>query len=251
VKRHTALIPLSHEHHTALVAARRLRQGADGPEPAAEAAAFLAFFAAEAIPHFREEEELLFPHVAGRAEAQELIVEALLEHQRLHAHAGELTHQVAGGAVDPDLMRALGKLLESHVRLEERKLFPLIEQLLPEETLDALALRAGEPAICRNQVVGPVRGIASEDLNATLLAWNAGEGPPEHVNGERDVLVVVLAGAVTLHTGERTRELGVSESTIIEKGQLRKITARRDGTRYLSVHRRRPSLQITSDPRPL
>jgi hypothetical protein len=42
----------------------------------------------------------------------------------------------------------------------------------------------------------------------------------------------------------------VSDTTIIEKGQLRKITARRDGTRYLSVHRRRPSLQITSDATP-
>ena len=64
MKRHRALIPLSHDHHEALVAARRLRHGADAPEPIAAATAFLAFFAASAVPHFREEEELLFPRVA-------------------------------------------------------------------------------------------------------------------------------------------------------------------------------------------
>jgi hemerythrin-like domain-containing protein len=237
VKRHAALIPLSREHHNALVAARRLHRGADGADPAAEAATFLAFFAAEAIPHFREEEELLFPQVAGRTEAQELIVEALLEHQRLHALAAELAGQLANDEVAPELMRALAGLLEAHTRLEERKLFPLIEQLMPDERLDRLAVRGSQPS-------GPVWGIESEELNATLLSWNAGEGPPEHVNEERDVLVVVLAGAITVHTGERVFELGVSDATIIEKGRPRKITARRDGTQYLTVHRRRPSLQI-------
>jgi quercetin dioxygenase-like cupin family protein/iron-sulfur cluster repair protein YtfE (RIC family) len=245
VKRHPALVPLSHQHHTALVAARRLRRGADGAEPETEAAAFLAFFAEEAVPHFRDEEEMLFPQVANRAEAQELILEALLQHQRLHALAAEMTEQLANGKVQRDNMRTLAEFLESHTRLEERKLFPLIEQLVPEERLHRLALRATEPEACRGQASGPVWGIASEELNATLLSWNAGEGPPEHVNEERDVLLVVLAGAIALHTDDDARELGVGETTIIAKGRPRKITALRDGTRYLSVHRRRPSLAIT------
>jgi hypothetical protein len=59
MKRHPALIPLSHDHHRALVEARRLR-AADAPESAAAATAFLRFFADETIPHFRQEEELLF-----------------------------------------------------------------------------------------------------------------------------------------------------------------------------------------------
>jgi quercetin dioxygenase-like cupin family protein len=141
-------------------------------------------------------------------------------------------------------MRTLAELLESHTRLEERKLFPLIERLVPDETLGGLTLAAAEPETPRRQGGGPVWGIASEELNATLVSWNAGEGPPEHVNEERDVLVVVLAGAITVDTDDGVRELGVSETTIIEKGRRRKLTARSDGTRYLSVHRRRPSLQI-------
>jgi hypothetical protein len=43
-------------------------------------------------------------------------------------------------------------------------------------------------------------GTESEELNATLLYWRAGEGPAEHVNDERDVLVVVLAGSAIART---------------------------------------------------
>jgi quercetin dioxygenase-like cupin family protein len=241
MRRHRALIPLSHDHHEALVAARRLRRGADAPEPNTAAAAFLTFFAASAVPHFREEEELLFPHVVDTVEARELVLQALLEHQRLHAAASELRELVAQGNAELAVagrMRELATLLESHVRLEERRLFPLIEKLLPEETLTALAA-TGAP---KNS--GPVWGTASEELNATLLYWRAGEGPPEHVNDERDVLVVVLAGSAIVKTEGDERELTAGETTIIAKGRRRTISAGREGVRYLSVHRRRPPLQI-------
>jgi Hemerythrin HHE cation binding domain len=76
MKRHPALVPLSHDHHHALVEARRLRQAADAPDAAAAAAAFLRFFAQETVPHFREEEELLFPSVIEFEEARDLLVQA-------------------------------------------------------------------------------------------------------------------------------------------------------------------------------
>jgi quercetin dioxygenase-like cupin family protein len=246
MKRHRALIPLSHDHHDALVAARRLRQGADAQDPTAAATAFLAFFADSAVPHFREEEELLFPRVADTEEARELIVQALLEHQRLHAAAAELREVVSRGSADPALgarMRELATLLDGHVRLEERRLFPLIETLLPEETLTALV----NPVA--HEGSGPAWGTESEELNATLLYWRAGEGPPDHVNAELDVLVVVLAGSAIVSTDEDERELAVGEATIIAKGRRRKISAGREGVRYLSVHRRRPPLQIAPAPR--
>jgi quercetin dioxygenase-like cupin family protein len=240
VKRHAALIPLSHDHHDALVAARRLRRAADGTEPAAAAAAFLAFFAAETVGHFRQEEELLFPQVVDRDETQALVVEALVQHQRLHAFAAQLRRDLAAGSTDPVVMRELGQLLEAHVRLEERRLFPLIEELLGEN-LDGLDLTVREADTERS---GPVWGTASEELNATVLEWRAGEGPAAHVNAERDVLVVVLAGSVTLGTDEGAQELSAGEAKIIAKGERRQLTAGPRGTRYLSAHRRRPPLQI-------
>jgi quercetin dioxygenase-like cupin family protein len=242
MKRHPALIPLSHDHHAALVAARRLRRGADTPDPTAAATMFLTFFAASAVPHFRDEEELLFPRVADAEEARELVVQALLEHQRLHAAAAELRELVAQGGADRVISGRMGELatlLEGHVRLEERRLFPLIETLLPEETLTALMNAAAQ------ERSGPVWGTESQELNATLLHWRAGEGPPEHVNNERDVLVVILAGSAIVSTDKDKSELAVGEATIIAKGRRRKISAGREGVRYLSVHRRRPPLQIT------
>ena len=134
MKRHKGIVSFSHDHHEALVAARRLRRGADAPDPNVAVASFLAFFAASAVPHFREEEELLFPHVVDAQVARDLVVQALLEHQRLHAAAAELRDLVAGAGDRPDvsgLMRGTATLLETHVRFEERRLFPLSRRAAP------------------------------------------------------------------------------------------------------------------------
>jgi Hemerythrin HHE cation binding domain len=97
MKRRPALIPLSHDHHHALVEARRLRRAADSPESAVVATAFLRFFAGETVEHFREEEELLFPLVVDFDDARELLVQALLEHQRLRAQTSRLQQLVTTG----------------------------------------------------------------------------------------------------------------------------------------------------------
>jgi quercetin dioxygenase-like cupin family protein/hemerythrin len=247
MKRHPALVPLSHDHHRALVEARRLRRAATARAPVAAADAFLRFFADVTVRHFREEEELLFPSLVDSEQARELLVQALLEHQRLHALAAQLRQQLAGGESVASVMRQLGELLEAHVRLEERQLFPLIERRLQEAALTEIELRGGRGQEAGNpQGRGPVWGTASDDLNATLLSWKAGDGPPEHVNPERDVLVVVLEGSAMLRVDGEERQLELGETVIIAKGEARKLTAGRDGVRYLSVHRRRPPLQIGS-----
>lgn len=91
---------------------------------------------------------------------------------------------------------------------------------------------------------GPVWGAASEDLNATLLEWPAGAGPPEHVNDWRDVLYVVVAGSATLTVDGEATELGAGEATITGKGTSRSLVAGPDGVRYLTAHVRRGGLEI-------
>ncbi|HEU5477903.1 MAG TPA: cupin domain-containing protein [Gaiellaceae bacterium] len=91
---------------------------------------------------------------------------------------------------------------------------------------------------------GPVWGAASADLNATLLEWPPGEGPAEHVNEERDVLYVVVAGSLTLTVDGESRELGAGEATIVEKGARRAVVAGPDGVRYLTAHTRRGGLEL-------
>jgi mannose-6-phosphate isomerase-like protein (cupin superfamily) len=225
------LIPLSHDHHHALVAARRLRRAAGGVDAHEEAAAFSRFFADESVRHFREEEERLFPLVADSGEARPLVVRALLEHQQLHAFAARLASE------DLAPMHDLAALLEAHVRFEERELFPLIERLAAANLGDGLP-GADTPR------GGPVWGAESEDLNATLLVWPARNGPPEHVNDERDVLLVVLDGSLELRIDDDEAELSEGEAVIVAKGRRRKVTAGARGVRYLSAHLRRPPLQI-------
>ena len=109
MKRHPSLVPLSHDHHHALVEARRLRRAAEDDDAGRRTALarFLRFFSAETVRHFREEEEQLFPALVGQeGEAETLLVQALLEHQRLHALAGRLERGLAAGEADGPSMRS-------------------------------------------------------------------------------------------------------------------------------------------------
>ena len=91
---------------------------------------------------------------------------------------------------------------------------------------------------------GPIWGAESDDLNATLLEWPAGEGPAEHVNEERDVLYVVVAGSATLTVDGEPGELGAGEALIVPKGSRRALTAGAAGVRYVTAHVRRGGLQL-------
>jgi mannose-6-phosphate isomerase-like protein (cupin superfamily) len=232
MKRHPALVHLSHDHHHALVQARRLRRGAAGRDPAGAAAAFAAFFADVTVPHFREEEEELFPLAAMSEEARPLLVQSLLDHQQLHALVARL-----GQLDEPaDVMPEIAGLFEQHVRREERELFPLLERIAADE-LDAWQVDGSE---------GPQWGLDSTDLNATLLAWRPGHGTQAHVNDERDVLVFVADGSATLTVDGEAHELRPGRGMIVEKGRSRALAAGPRGVVYLSVHLRRPPLQIRS-----
>ena len=96
--------------------------------------------------------------------------------------------------------------------------------------------------------IGPLWGMASTDLNATLLAWPPAHEVAEHVNGELDVLVVVLDGHGTAIIDGETHDLVARSAILIPRGTRRRITAGEAGIRYLSVHRRRGPLQIQATP---
>ncbi|MDQ3849512.1 MAG: cupin domain-containing protein [Actinomycetota bacterium] len=98
--------------------------------------------------------------------------------------------------------------------------------------------------------IGPLWGMASDDLNATLLAWPAAHQVAEHVNAELDVFVVVLAGSATLTIDARSHALTSGRAILIPRGARRAIRAGSGGVRYLSIHRRRGLLQIDGAPAP-
>jgi uncharacterized cupin superfamily protein len=97
---------------------------------------------------------------------------------------------------------------------------------------------------------GPLWGMASTDLNATLLAWPPAHEVAEHVNEELDVLVIVLDGDGAAIVDGETHELAAGSAILIPRGARRRILAGAPGLRYLSVHRRRGRLQIQAMPQP-
>ena len=86
---------------------------------------------------------------------------------------------------------------------------------------------------------GPVWGAESEQLNATILEWPAGEGPGETIS-PLDVVYVVLAGSILLNGAE----LRAGEARIVPKDTPRTVVAGADGARYLTAHRRRGLLRL-------
>src|SRR4051794_2610328 len=145
MRRHPALVHLSRDHHHTLVWARRLQRGeTEGFEE----------YRRDLARHFREEEERVFPLLAEFCAGPPAVLgRALVDHARIRATPP-----------GPEL----GALLEAHVRLEERELFELLQQVVPEERLAALV------SVPRRG--GPEWGAESEELNATILAWPPGAG---------------------------------------------------------------------------
>jgi len=132
VKRTPELTPLSHEHHHALVVAMVLKR-ATGPEPAG---AFVDFHRSEGEQHFRIEEQVLLPGwLAADPEAdREAAARVLGEHLELRA----AVRRFESGEATAEEVQRIGRLLEAHVRYEERELFPAIETALDDDALAAL-----------------------------------------------------------------------------------------------------------------
>lgn len=105
--------------------------------------------------------------------------------------------------------------------------------------------RAGEPIdLAAGAGRAVLWGLATDDLNVNLVAWPAGEGVGAHVNDARDVLIVVVAGALTVTIDDVPRSLPADSCLVIPKGAHRTLVAGAEGARYLTVHRRRPGIQV-------
>lgn len=123
MKRSAALQPLSREHHAALKLAKACERAAasgDAVQIGDTCRRVGDAFASELEPHFQFEERELLP-----AASAALAERTLAEHRRLRGLVGAL-HQRCDAAT----LRDFGDCLVSHVRFEERELFPMLEKSL-------------------------------------------------------------------------------------------------------------------------
>ena len=134
MKRHIGLYSLSHDHHQGLILAQQLKKGA--PQYKGMLSTLegkkeytLQFYKSELAQHFKNEEEILFPSVDKKNEiVDKMITEIISEHRKMESLVSELekTNHLE------DMLDKFGKLLEKHIRTEERELFVEIERVLTD-----------------------------------------------------------------------------------------------------------------------
>lgn len=143
MKRHKSLYSLSHDHHHGLILANLIKKNApkyknlpdtiDGKKEYT-----INFYNVELVKHFKQEEGILFPSAKGKnEEIDSLIDEIISEHRKIES----LVESLKTKSDQVEILDQLGNLLESHIRKEERNLFPEIEKILSENELEQLAAK--------------------------------------------------------------------------------------------------------------
>ncbi|MBZ5538022.1 MAG: hemerythrin domain-containing protein [Acidobacteriia bacterium] len=136
-RRHKSLVPLSREHHYALVLCLRIHKGlhehhTDREWIQTKAGHAIEFFDTELVVHFQAEERILFPEMRHMAGAREVIEEVLAEHRRIERLVNQLRSHKGRALVST--LTEFADTLEAHIRKEERTLFPVYEREASPET---------------------------------------------------------------------------------------------------------------------
>ncbi len=135
MKRDVALRGLSEQHQHGLFVARGLRLAEDGTRELSEALeAMRATWLAEMEPHFQAEELTLVPAAAASIGADHPWLARLLRDHAEIRGAWEGLQQ----SPTPEAAGHLGRMLDQHIRFEERELFPMLESRLSADAMAKL-----------------------------------------------------------------------------------------------------------------
>lgn len=126
MQRHPQLQSLSREHHAALRLAKACQQAAQAGQPEViglTCSRALLTLKNELSPHFQIEESLWLPLLI-KTEEQHYAHQTIRDHRHLCTLREGLQHNEAS------VLAEFGRCLMEHVRFEERKLFPRLENYL-------------------------------------------------------------------------------------------------------------------------
>lgn len=129
MKRHKALVQLSRDHHFGLLLCWKLKEGIKRNISPERMSKYIKLFYLQNLkPHFFEEEETLFPLLGNE---HPLIKEAISEHR-------QFAKMIDEDFKTPEQIQIFQDLLNTHIRKEERVIFPEIEKQATEEQLENL-----------------------------------------------------------------------------------------------------------------
>ena len=140
IKRNQSLVQLSREHHFSLLFGWKIRQGIKNNTPSARMIPYAEYFwKHHLLPHFREEEEILFIPASDP-----LIIKAKEEHAQIRQLVESLLtiQDILAG----EKLRQLADQLDKHIRFEERELFPHLEKVLQPDQLERIGKLLKEAA---------------------------------------------------------------------------------------------------------
>ena len=104
----------------------------------------IKFFEENLIPHFKKEEEILFPLSRKKNSNVEKQIDELIEE---HKKIGLLIDKLKISTKPEVELDHLGKLLDAHIRKEERELFQIIQEILSEDELVKLEADLGDTSL--------------------------------------------------------------------------------------------------------
>jgi len=138
--RHKSIINLSRDHHHGLRLAQLIKKNApvykNLPNTTQGKIEYtLNAYKAELLPHFKKEEDILFPFVEARDDnLKELVNQLKEEHKKISVMVSE----IASSDSAEKILNGMGNLLTEHIRKEERKLFEQIQNTFMDEELEKL-----------------------------------------------------------------------------------------------------------------
>jgi mannose-6-phosphate isomerase-like protein (cupin superfamily) len=96
---------------------------------------------------------------------------------------------------------------------------------------------------------GPIWSHRSADLDLNLIAITPDRPIASHINTERDVLLVAIAGKGRIAIDDAEHEFSAGQFLVVPKGAQRSMTALSDRFAWLTCHLHRPPLRPGKGPR--
>lgn len=137
IKRNQNIVKLSRDHHTTLLFCWKIRNGLKNSAEPGRIVKYVQYFRdIHMLPHFKQEEEILFAPVKDKQ-----VQKALDDHKNILQQVELVVKD--GTDIESRLMN-LADTVDNHVRYEERELFPHLEEVLSMDQLEKIGLQMKE-----------------------------------------------------------------------------------------------------------